>query len=229
MQTVLEALAHPTRREIIVLLESGERTAGDLAAQFSISWPAVSRHLRVLHAAGLIQSRPRAQQRVFRLDPTPLAELDAWLAHHRPYWCAPLDALDVHLNRRNARPRPEHYGVIERDGDALALRFERHYPLSVEAVCAAPIEPERLAAWLPEGSIAWARRPRRLRLGEQGTGRAPITAWEPPHVLELQWVETEGPPSAVRIELTPADHGTRLVLLHTRIREAAAEDGAGWH
>jgi uncharacterized protein YndB with AHSA1/START domain len=65
--------------------------------------------------------------------------------------------------------------------------------------------------------------------GEQGTGRAPIIAWEPPHGLELQWVETEGQPSTVRIELASADHGTRLLLLHARIHEDATGNAAGWH
>lgn len=76
---------HASREtEILALLEAGELTAGDVAAQFTISRPAVSRHLGVLHTAGLVRSRRRAQQRVFCLDTTPLAELEAWLAHYRP-------------------------------------------------------------------------------------------------------------------------------------------------
>jgi len=102
MQAVLEAISHPTRREIIALLESGERTAGELAAQFTISRPAVSRHLRVLHTAGLVRSRRHAQRRVFRLDPLPLAEVEHWLAHYRPYWSERLDALGTHIARRHA-------------------------------------------------------------------------------------------------------------------------------
>jgi len=102
MQAVLNAITHPARRQILALLESGEWTAGDLAAQFTISRPAVSRHLRVLHAAGLVHSRRRAQQRVFCLDTSPLAGVDAWLATYRPYrseWIVPLGP-DV----RNRRP-----------------------------------------------------------------------------------------------------------------------------
>jgi DNA-binding transcriptional ArsR family regulator len=94
-----EALADPTRRRIVELLAEQDRSAGELAAEFSTSRPAVSRHLRVLRERGLVRARSEAQRRVYSLDPAPLAELDAWLARYRSFWSQRLDALDTELAR----------------------------------------------------------------------------------------------------------------------------------
>jgi DNA-binding transcriptional ArsR family regulator len=94
-----EALADPTRRRIVELLANGERSAGELAAEFSTSRPAVSRHLRVLREQGLVTARNEGQKRVYSLDPAPLAELDAWLGRYRSFWAQRLDALDTQLAR----------------------------------------------------------------------------------------------------------------------------------
>jgi len=94
-----EALADPTRRRIVELLAERDRSAGELAAQFSTSRPAVSRHLRVLREHGLVRARSEAQRRVYSLDPAPLAELDAWLARYRSFWAQRLDALDTEIAR----------------------------------------------------------------------------------------------------------------------------------
>jgi len=96
----LEALAEPTRRRIVELLAEGERSAGEIAAHFETSRPGVSRHLRVLREHGLVQVRDDAQRRFYSLDPTPLAELDAWLARYRGYWTNRLDAFDTEIRRR---------------------------------------------------------------------------------------------------------------------------------
>jgi len=102
----IEVLADPTRRRIVELLAEGERDAGALAAEFSISRPAVSRHLRVLREGGLVRVRSVAQRRVYGLDPAPLAELDAWLGRYRRFWEQRLDALETELRRvRRERSR----------------------------------------------------------------------------------------------------------------------------
>jgi DNA-binding transcriptional ArsR family regulator len=101
----LEALADPTRRRIVELLADGEREAGAIAAEFPVSRPAISRHLRVLREAGLVRARGEAQRRVYSLDPAPLAEVDEWLARYRTFWTNRLDALDTQL-RRARRERP---------------------------------------------------------------------------------------------------------------------------
>lgn len=90
-------LAEPRRREILDLLRDGERPVGDLVDQLDLSQPAVSKHLRVLRDAGLVEVRPDAQRRIYRLRPEPLAELDAWLAPYRRLWARSLDKLDQHL------------------------------------------------------------------------------------------------------------------------------------
>ena len=97
------ALADPTRRTILELLADGELDAGEIAKRFSISRPAVSRHLRVLRELGLVHVRAAAQRRVYSLEPAPLAELDAWLGRYRGFWENRLDALDTELRRGRRR------------------------------------------------------------------------------------------------------------------------------
>ncbi len=101
----LAAIVDPTRRRILELLRDGEVAAGDLSGEFSISRPAVSRHLRVLREAGLVHSRVDGQRRVYALDAWPLAELDGWLEPYRRFWAQRLDALDTELRRGHHKRR----------------------------------------------------------------------------------------------------------------------------
>jgi DNA-binding transcriptional ArsR family regulator len=96
---VFEALADPTRRRILELLAGGERSAGDIAGEFEISRPGVSRHLRVLREAGLVRARGQGQRRLYSVDPAPLAEVEAWLARYRGFWAQRLGALDTEIRR----------------------------------------------------------------------------------------------------------------------------------
>jgi DNA-binding transcriptional ArsR family regulator len=97
------ALVDPTRRTIVELLAGGELEAGEIAGRFSISRPAVSRHLRVLRELGLVRVRADAQRRIYSLEPAPLAELDEWLSRYRDFWENRLDALDTELKRGRRR------------------------------------------------------------------------------------------------------------------------------
>ncbi len=99
MHDALLALSEPNRMTIMSLLREGERPAGDLVAALPISQPAVSKHLGVLRAAGLVTVRKDANRRLYRLNPAPLAELDAWLAPYRRFWSDKLDALEAHLDK----------------------------------------------------------------------------------------------------------------------------------
>jgi DNA-binding transcriptional ArsR family regulator len=90
-------LAEPSRREILDLLLDGERPVGALVDELGLSQPAVSKHLRVLREAGLVEVRPDAQRRLYRLRPEPLLELDEWLAPYRALWGRSLDRLGRHL------------------------------------------------------------------------------------------------------------------------------------
>lgn len=101
--TVFEALADPTRRRVVELLAERERSAGELAAAFTVSRPAVSRHLRVLRDAGLVRSRGEAQRRIYALEPEPLDELDRWVVSVRRFWPARLDELERHLASRSQK------------------------------------------------------------------------------------------------------------------------------
>jgi DNA-binding transcriptional ArsR family regulator len=102
--TAVEALAQPTRRQILDLLREGERPVGELVERLDMSQPAVSKHLRVLREVGLVGVRADAQRRLYRVRPEPLAELDAWLAPYRRLWSRSLDALERHLDERNVEP-----------------------------------------------------------------------------------------------------------------------------
>lgn len=94
---VFEVLAEPNRRRILDLLREGEQAVGDLVSGLGISQPAVSKHLRVLRLAGLVEVRADAQRRLYRLRGEPLREIDEWLAPYRAAWGHRLDALEAHL------------------------------------------------------------------------------------------------------------------------------------
>ena len=98
MASTFEVLAEPRRREILDLLRDGERLVGDLVDRLELAQPTVSKHLKVLKSAGLVEVRQDAQRRWYRLSPAPLAEIDAWLAPYRRMWTKSLDALERHLD-----------------------------------------------------------------------------------------------------------------------------------
>ena len=100
METTLQVIAEPRRQAILDLLRAGELPVGELVARLGLSQPLVSKHLRVLKDAGLVQVRADAQRRLYRIRPEPLAELDDWLAPYRALWSGHLDLLEQHLERR---------------------------------------------------------------------------------------------------------------------------------
>jgi DNA-binding transcriptional ArsR family regulator len=100
MATTFELVAEPTRRRILDLVRDRERSVGDLVERLGLSQPGVSKHLRVLREAGLVDVRHDAQRRLYRLRPEPLSEIDAWLEPYRRYWAGRLDALEEHLDRK---------------------------------------------------------------------------------------------------------------------------------
>jgi DNA-binding transcriptional ArsR family regulator len=95
--TAYAALAEPSRRRILDLLRDGERSVTDLVARLNLSQPGVSKHLRVLREAGLVQVRPEGRRRWYGLRAEPLAEVDQWLEPYRAHWEGRLDALERHL------------------------------------------------------------------------------------------------------------------------------------
>jgi DNA-binding transcriptional ArsR family regulator len=98
--TTFQVLGEPSRQAILDLLRDGERPVGELVDHLHLSQPAVSKHLRVLKEAGMVDVRADAQRRLYRIRPEPLAELDDWLAAYRLLWTTHLDRLEGHLDRR---------------------------------------------------------------------------------------------------------------------------------
>jgi DNA-binding transcriptional ArsR family regulator len=105
VESSFAVIAEPSRRAILSLLASAERTVGDIEAELRLPQPSVSKHLRVLREAGFVESRVDAQRRVYRIRPEPLMEVDAWLAPFRRFWSAHVDALERHLARIHHVPR----------------------------------------------------------------------------------------------------------------------------
>jgi DNA-binding transcriptional ArsR family regulator len=103
VDTVLHALADGSRRTLLEILRDHPATAGELADALPIARPGVSRHLRVLHEAGLVDVRQDAQRRIYSLRPAPLAEVDAWLENYRALWRNRLDALHTEVARSKTR------------------------------------------------------------------------------------------------------------------------------
>nr|WP_240481269.1 metalloregulator ArsR/SmtB family transcription factor [Sandaracinus amylolyticus] len=94
MHASFAALAEPNRLRIVELLRTGPRPVNDIAERLELNQPQVSKHLRVLKEAGLVDVQPRAQQRLYALEPRPLRELHDWIERYRRVWDARFDAMD---------------------------------------------------------------------------------------------------------------------------------------
>ena len=99
MESSFSVIAEPSRRAILSLLASSERSVQELEQRLRMPQPSVSKHLRVLRDAGFVESRVDAQRRLYRLRPEPLMEVDAWLSGLRRTWTTHVDALERHLDR----------------------------------------------------------------------------------------------------------------------------------
>jgi DNA-binding transcriptional ArsR family regulator len=106
MPTPFAVLAEPQRRRILDLLVQAERPVGELVSATALSQPAVSKHLRVLRDAGLVDVRIDAQRRIYSVRPEPLEALDQWLEPYRRLWASRLDALERHLDSTPIERKP---------------------------------------------------------------------------------------------------------------------------
>jgi DNA-binding transcriptional ArsR family regulator len=104
--TAFQVLCEPNRRRILDLLLARERPVGELVEAMGASQPTVSKHLRVLRDAGLVESRTDAQRRVYRVRPEPLRDVDRWLEPYRALWATRLDALASHLTTMRDQESP---------------------------------------------------------------------------------------------------------------------------
>lgn len=98
--STFEVIAEPNRRRILDLLREVERPVGDLVDALTVSQPTVSKHLRVLREAGLVEVRVDANRRLYRVRPEPLEAVDEWLAPYRMLWESRLDDLEAHLDAK---------------------------------------------------------------------------------------------------------------------------------
>lgn len=119
LDATFAALADPTRRAILGRLASGEATVNELAEPFSMSQPAISKHLKVLERAGLISRGRDAQRRPRRLEAQPLAEASAWLERYREFWEGNFRRLDALLHQLQTKParRSKKHRPTKRTGD----------------------------------------------------------------------------------------------------------------
>lgn len=117
MLTTLGALAEPNRLHIVELLRDGPRPVGEIAGRLGLRQPQVSKHLRVLSAAGVVAVRPVAQQRIYQLRPEPFRELEAWLESYRHVWDTRLDRLETYLRAAQDAQRPAPEQEQQHDGE----------------------------------------------------------------------------------------------------------------
>ncbi|PKA17046.1 ArsR/SmtB family transcription factor [Leptospira haakeii] len=103
LNNTFSALADPTRREILLYLVSGEATVKELAEPFNMSLPGISKHLKVLEKAGLIERSKEAQWRPCKIRPDGLKEASGWLDHYKHFWEESLDRLDAYLQQLQAK------------------------------------------------------------------------------------------------------------------------------
>lgn len=108
-QTTFDALADPTRRAMLDLLRNASLPAGQIARAFPVSRPAISKHLRLLRRAHLVQEHRNGRHRVYRLDPAPLRTVDSWLNRYRVFWQANLASLktfvESHVEKESSGPQ----------------------------------------------------------------------------------------------------------------------------
>ncbi len=99
MESAFAIIAEPSRRAILSLLATSERSVGDIESQLRLPQPSISKHLRVLRDAGFVEATVDAQRRLYRLRSEPFQEIDTWLSQFRRHWMAHVDALERHLDR----------------------------------------------------------------------------------------------------------------------------------
>jgi DNA-binding transcriptional ArsR family regulator len=107
LSTTFQALADPTRRAILASLTTGEKTVSDLAEPFDMTMPAITKHLKVLEKAKLIERSRKAQYRPCRLQPEPLKDIDEWMEQYRKFFEASFDRLDDYLKQLQTKQKDE--------------------------------------------------------------------------------------------------------------------------
>jgi DNA-binding transcriptional ArsR family regulator len=102
-EDVFRAIADPVRRRILVRLVDGEQPASELAAEFDVTFSAVSQHLKLLRDSRLVSERRDGRQRIYRLEPKPLEEVSDWIGHFEQFWAERLGALGTYLKKKKKK------------------------------------------------------------------------------------------------------------------------------
>jgi DNA-binding transcriptional ArsR family regulator len=102
-EAAFNALADPTRRAVLDLLRAGTKPAGEIASAFPVSRPAISKHLRILRRAHLVEEHREGRHRMYQLNPEPLKAVDSWLEHYRAFWSASLNNLKAFVEAEYAK------------------------------------------------------------------------------------------------------------------------------
>ena len=124
METAFDIIAEPNRRAILGLLASSEQSVGEIERRLGMPQPSVSKHLRVLREAGLVEATVDAQRRLYRLKPESLREVDDWLDQFRRFWSSHLDALERHLDKMTT-PAPDEKNTDQPPPDEPKPRRKR--------------------------------------------------------------------------------------------------------
>jgi DNA-binding transcriptional ArsR family regulator len=110
-EATFQALADPTRRAVLDLLRRGSQPAGEIAGAFSISRPAISKHLRLLRRAHLVREHREGRHRVYQLNPEPLRAIDIWLDQYRNFWKMNLTNLKTFVEAEYAKETAPHHAA----------------------------------------------------------------------------------------------------------------------
>ncbi|MEU4530260.1 metalloregulator ArsR/SmtB family transcription factor [Micromonospora ureilytica] len=213
------ALANPVRRRLLELLTDGPRTAGDLAASFDLSRPAVAEHLQILRRAGLVHDQPTGRQRHYHLTAEPLAQVGDWLHPFERFWRHRLRTLADMLQEETMT-------------DTATIAVDQFIAAPPSKVWRSLTEPELFARWWVPGDIAAVVGHRfHLQMPGWGAVACEVTEVEP----ERRFVYTFNENWTLTWRLVPEGNGTRLFLDHSgfdlddpRARDAFARMGPGW-
>jgi uncharacterized protein YndB with AHSA1/START domain/DNA-binding transcriptional ArsR family regulator len=223
---VFLALANPIRRRLLEMLAGGPRTAGELAAGFELSRPAVAEHLQILRRAGLVQDEPSGRQRHYHLTARPLADVGDWLHPFERFWRHRLRTLADLLEDDSVTP------PVTPPVSTAALSFDQFIAAPPDRVWQALTDPDLLARWWVPGDVAPI-------VGHRYELQMP--GWGP---IACQVLEVEAPRRLVHSfhrnwrltwQLVPEGDGTRLLLEHAGFDLEQPEDsvafdemGPGW-
>jgi uncharacterized protein YndB with AHSA1/START domain len=229
VDAALKAMAEPHRRRILSLVRDGELSAGEIAAHFDVTRPAVSQHLNVLKGAGLVSERRNGTRRLYRARPEGLAELKAFL---EGFWDHRLEALKREAEREEGRS-------MEATTESIVVEREIAIAASPETVWKFLVDPEKATRWMGQAATFDLRTGGLYRVDviPGSTVRGEFVEIDPPRRLVFTWGWEAGSGSpvlpgstTVEFELLSSGEGTTLRLSHRELpsAEAAASHAHGW-